>query len=284
MLAQKYRTKERFPEQLREHYEIEKELAYRLRTASPEQRRHLYGRIYEELFRKVPHHPQLIATQNSNTSLSLLADQLQIIRPFIHAGCRMLEIGCGDAAIARAVAPFLTAVYALDVSPSIMQLSSKVPKNLIRITFDGYSLPLRETSIDFAYSNQLIEHLHPDDAREQLHAIYRVLKPGGKYLCITPNRLSGPYDISGYFDPVATCLHLHEYTVFELADLFASAGFCRLRIILGASRRLRFSLTPLPVVMVEKILLRLPSQYAVACARKIPLGALRIIRLVGEKL
>lgn len=282
MPAQKPHAEERSCEQLREHYEIEKELAHRLRTASSEHRRHLYSKIYEELFRKVPHHPQLTATQNDHTS-SLVTQQLQVICPFIRADVRMLEIGCGDCALARAVAPLLTAVYALDVSPTVMQPSRDVPKNLFRIAFDGYSLPLREASIDLAFSNQLIEHLHPDDAREQLHAVYRVLKPGGKYLCTTPNRLSGPYDISRYFDRVATGLHLREYTVFELVDLFAQAGFTHLRIILGASRSLRLTLSPLPVMLLEKLLLILPPERAAAYARSIPLGALRIIRLVGEK-
>jgi len=283
MPAQKAPAGERSSKQLREHYEIEKELAHRLRTAPPEHRRHLYAEVYEELFRRVPHHPQRTGTQNNSESLSLIAQQLKVIRPFIHAGFRMLEIGCGDGALARQVAPLLTAVYALDVSPGIMQKPWHVPQNLIRIAFDGFSLPLRDRSIDFAFSNQLIEHLHPDDAREQLQAIYRVLKPGGKYLCITPNRFSGPYDISRYFDPVATGLHLREYAVFELAGLFADAGFSRIRIILGASRSLRLSLVPLPVMALEKLLLTLPPERAAACARSIPLGALRIIRLVGEK-
>ena len=34
--------------------------------------------------------------------------------------------------------------------------------------------------------------------------LYRALKPGAVYVCITPNRLSGPHDISLYFDSVAT--------------------------------------------------------------------------------
>ncbi len=46
-------------EQIREHYEIEKELADRLRLSSRAERRQMYGRVYDELFRRVPHHSQL---------------------------------------------------------------------------------------------------------------------------------------------------------------------------------------------------------------------------------
>jgi hypothetical protein len=45
--------------QLREHYEVERELADALRRAGPHERRSLYATLYDELFRRVPHHPQL---------------------------------------------------------------------------------------------------------------------------------------------------------------------------------------------------------------------------------
>ncbi len=48
----------RSPEQIREHYEIEKELANRLRKASKPERRALYSALYDELYRRVPLHPQ----------------------------------------------------------------------------------------------------------------------------------------------------------------------------------------------------------------------------------
>src|SRR5712692_8694627 len=41
------------------HYEIERELADQLRAAPPELRKELYRTVYNELFRRVPDHPQL---------------------------------------------------------------------------------------------------------------------------------------------------------------------------------------------------------------------------------
>ena len=38
----------RDPEALRRHYEVERELADRLRGAAPDERRHLYGAVYDE--------------------------------------------------------------------------------------------------------------------------------------------------------------------------------------------------------------------------------------------
>jgi hypothetical protein len=72
-----------------------------------------------------------------------------------------------------------------------------------------------------------MEHLHPEDALEQLQNIYKSLAPSGIYICITPNRLSEPHDISKYFDEEATGFHLKEYTVTELYELFRTVGFSK---------------------------------------------------------
>jgi hypothetical protein len=55
----KVRTDGRSPERIRHHYEVEKELASKLRSASREQRRELYSKVYEELWKRVPDHPML---------------------------------------------------------------------------------------------------------------------------------------------------------------------------------------------------------------------------------
>jgi hypothetical protein len=48
----------RTAEELRQHYEIEKELATRLRNSSRGERAAMYTQVYDELFRRVPKHPQ----------------------------------------------------------------------------------------------------------------------------------------------------------------------------------------------------------------------------------
>jgi hypothetical protein len=91
--------------------------------------------------------------------------------------------------------------------------------------------------VDLAYSNQVIEHLHPDDAAEQLSNILAVLKQGGRYICITPSRLDGPHDVSRFFDDTATCFHLKEYTHSELRNLFLRVGFQRVDAYAGYQRK-----------------------------------------------
>lgn len=59
-------------EQIREHYEMEKELANRLRFATKQERRTLYSSLYDQLFTRVPHHPQLTRKSSPSKKSKLL--------------------------------------------------------------------------------------------------------------------------------------------------------------------------------------------------------------------
>ena len=72
----------RTQEQLLEHYNIEKELANRLRNASKEERRHLYTFLYDELFRRVPLHPQLTRKKSQEQTILAVNDQINYLKFF----------------------------------------------------------------------------------------------------------------------------------------------------------------------------------------------------------
>jgi len=167
-----------------------------------------------------------------------------------------LEIGCGDAALGFAAAEQVRTVYGLDVTDALIDFGA-APANFRFLRTGGVEIPLPANEIDFAYSNQLMEHLHPDDAADQLTEVCRVLKPGGRYMCITPSRVTGPHDVSCYFDYEATCLHLKEYDYGALRGLFRLAGFQNFSC--SASIRGREIRLPYPAVRaVERGLLLLP--------------------------
>jgi SAM-dependent methyltransferase len=210
--------------QLKEQYEIEKSLAAQLRNASRADRRELYSSAYDELFRRVPHHSQLTKKASVEERNLQVAGQLRFLDPFLTPESTFLEIGAGDCALSLAASKRVQQVYAVDVSEQITH-TEQMPRNFSLILTDGTSIPVPRCSVDVAYSNQLMEHLHPDDALEQLTNIFGVLKPGGRYICLTPNRLTGPHDVSRYFDRQATGFHLREYTFRELVKLMRRVGF-----------------------------------------------------------
>ena len=266
---------------LKEHYEVERELATRLREAPAGERLALYTSLYDELFRRLPNHPQLQRKHDSDVTRTLVALQMVILRRYLRPDSIYLEVGPGDCALVREAARHVRHCYAIDVSTEITR-TDDWPLNLELIISDGSSVPVSECSVDVAYSNQLMEHLHPDDARQQLTNLHRALRPGGSYICRTPSRLSGPHDISAYFDDVATGFHLREYTFTDLAALFKAAGFRRLEAFLVF--RGRFLSHPLfPVLALEWFLDRLPRGLRRKVARVRPVQLLLGVNLVGRK-
>lgn len=239
----------------REHYRIERELADRLRVAPRDQRAALYGEVYDELFRLVRDHPQ--RTKNPQARLKEAEGAWSLVRRFVGPDRCILEVGAGDFVFAALAAEHARRVIAVEVSEMVASDVER-PSNLDVVISDGVDIPVPPASVDLVFSDQLIEHLHPEDARVHVANVFRALRPGGSYVCITPNRLSGPHDISRHFDDQPTGLHLREYSSTELRSLFREAGFRRVRFYFG--RRGSYFESPWPLVAVAEWLLDvLPS-------------------------
>lgn len=269
-------------EQITEHYEIEKELAKRLLDAQQQERAHLASSLYDELYRRVPQHPQHTQKNSVEDAKRALNIQMSFLQPFLKDCRTFLEVGPGDCAVSLEVSKVVNIAYAVDVSSEITKVM-QAPDNFRFVLSDGCSVPVECNSIDIAYSNQLMEHLHPDDAREQLENIYKALVKGGRYLCITPSHLTGPHDVSKYFDEVATGFHLKEYSIFELHDLFREIGFSNVKTYVGAHGMF----LPIPVyllVVLENAVLSLPPKIRKPVASSLPIrGFLNMIRMLGIK-
>jgi SAM-dependent methyltransferase len=252
--------------QLREHYAIERALAQRLREAPADKRGPLYAQVYGELFTRVPHHPQLRRRASEERSAQV-DRELHFLAGLLTADLAVLEVGAGDLALSRRLAEMVGEVHAVDVASEIADGHAAAANLHIYLT-DGPRLPLVDGSVVLAYSNQLIEHLHPHDALEHLREVFRVLAPGGRYLCVTPNALTGPWDISRMFSTSPAGLHLHEYSNRELAALLATVGFVEIRAVVPGRLAARevpawffttpeLALQPLPV-RVRRLLLAGP--------------------------
>lgn len=266
------------------HYREEREIAARLRAAQTfEERQRISATMYDELFRRVPDHPRLGKRDAAEASLHQAKGvewDLVFLREYLKPGCTFLEIGAGDCALSKRVAENASAVYAVELCD---QTSGKLPSNLRVIISDGRSIPVAAGTVDVAFSDQLMEHLHPEDAAVQLRNIYRALRPGGAYLCITPNRLYGPSDVSWHFDDEApTGFHLHEYTLAEIREAMRKAGFGRVVVYVGA-RGWFMRFPAAPVLAVEKLLQSLPLRLRRTIAKFKPMRALLGLRVATIK-
>ncbi len=271
----------RTPEQIREHYEVERELTERLHVAKREERAGLYTEVYEELYRRIPHHRKLLQKEMADAQGDLVERQVRWLRPSLTPESTFLEIGAGDCLVTFEIAKLVKKAIAVEVSET-MAGHPDTPDNFELLITDGTSILVPPGSVSVAYSQQLMEHLHPEDALEQLRNVYEALEPGGCYFCVTPNRTTGPYDISRHYDDVATCLHLKEYTIGELAGIFRDVGFSEVHLYVGAQSSPR-KLPTWPFALIESLLAPFPRSLKIRLARLLRPRVLFSFRLLGIK-
>lgn len=267
--------------ELKQHYEVEKQLASRLKTANLSERRTLYSSMYAELLQTVPLHPQHTRKADPRKAEEEAADKMCLLERFLTPSTRFLEIGAGNCCLSLRVAQRVAKAFALEVNEVVFR--NVTPSNSLELVLsDGCTVPVPPGSIDVAYSYQVMEHVHPDDAREQLLNIYNALRPGGVYICVTPNRAAGPHDISQYFDPVATGFHLKEYTWSELSRLFRAVGFSKVEGYAGVKKK--YFKVPLRLLcLLESVLFLLPDAIRRKAANLKGVNNLLFITAVAEK-
>ena len=99
----------------------------------------------------------------------------------------------------------------------------------------NFLVTIDEESLDIVFSDQLIEHFHPEETELHFRLVNRILKKGGKYIFRTPHALTGPHDISKYFCDEPEGFHLKEWTFSELNIVSASENLPPLIAIIANS-------------------------------------------------
>lgn len=106
-----------------------------------------------------------------------------LVRAHLHRSSRLLDLGCGRGGLVEQLNHPLSQV--LGVDPDLSSLREhRLP--LPRAKAFSHQLPFAAGVFDLVFASWLLEHLsHPDkDFRE----LARVLRPGGVFVFITPNR------------------------------------------------------------------------------------------------
>jgi SAM-dependent methyltransferase len=116
-------------------------------------------------------------------------DSVTIYREKVDAvttpGSSILDLGCGHADVLRTV--FAKSAYCFGVDPDIRALekNQSVPH---RVAGVGEHLPFRDGQFDVVAAAWVIEHL--DDPLGVGLEVHRVLRPGGRFVFLTPNALN----------------------------------------------------------------------------------------------
>ena len=131
----------------------------------------------------------------------------------------VLEAGCGEGYGAAVLAGVARLVCGLDYDELTAAHVGKVYSRVRAVRGNLARLPLRTSTVDVVANLQVIEHLW--NQAEFLAECRRVLRPGGRLLITTPNRLT----FSPGRDTPLNPFHTRELSPSELDDLIRSAGF-----------------------------------------------------------
>lgn len=212
-------------EQVRNQYLVEKELAERIKRANRDERKIIYHTMYDELFDRVPDHPRLRRRRDERMTELVNRDKMLLVRRFIDDSTIFAEFAPGDCRFSFEIAKYVKRVIAIDISDQ-RNPDDPEPENFELIVYNGFDLDeVSDASVDVVFSDQLIEHFHPEDTKYHFELVLRILKPGGKYIFRTPHSLLGPHDISARFSDEPEGLHLKEWSYMEILELLKAVEY-----------------------------------------------------------
>ena len=215
------------------------EYARRLKSAHAEDRAALYFEAYSAVARLRWGTSSDLAAPEERTA-GTNRELAETIRALCGVQDDVIEFGAGRGFTAMVIAPHVRSYTATDVAdPSLDEtsrlLATRCPHADCRvIKCAGTEIIHRfpPASFSVALSIDVTEHLHPDDAREHYRQVLQILRPGGRYIISTPNRLSGPHDITRIVYPDVKeplGFHLNESSYTDLSRELRRAGFSRIR-------------------------------------------------------
>lgn len=212
-------------EMIRKHWDLERYLAGLLMKSTPKNRWEVFEACYTRLYGELKWLNMFV-----DTDLSAQLDESEKLWVDLigKPPKKIYEIGSGKGRLISVLANSGFLCTATEITPERGQALTGARPNLEWHISDGVHLYRFEPSntYDVVISNNLVEHLHPDDILEHLRGVHYILKPGGSYILTTPHAHFGPHDISRIFGCIKPLgMHLHEYTYRELVKIASNAGF-----------------------------------------------------------
>ena len=107
----------------------------------------------------------------------------KLIRKYMRHGQRILDAGCGRYLTFSKDLSDVAQVVGIDLEPTLETANQEFP---FGVRGDLSRLPFPPESFDMVISRSVVEHLI--DPCEVFREFYRVLRPGGKVVIITPNK------------------------------------------------------------------------------------------------
>jgi ubiquinone/menaquinone biosynthesis C-methylase UbiE len=148
----------------------------------------------------------------------------------VKIGDKVLDVGCGTGNLtltAKSTAGVSGAVYGIDAAPEMIEVARKKAK---QAGFDAVfevglieKIPFPDASFDVVISRLVIHHLPDDLKRKAFAEIFRVLKPGGRFLVADFRPPTNP--ILSHVTSALVGQHMMQTDVTSIPPLLSAAGF-----------------------------------------------------------
>lgn len=243
-------------DELKAQARLEGELTDRLLRSTPENRWSEFSEAYGRLFSELPWHRNNESPANDR--------DYEIWRRLLGPARKILEIGSGGGGLIRHLAARGFQAYGSEVTRERGEKCVPNGEGVEWLQTDGVNLShfVAENGFDAVFSDQVFEHLHPDDHLTHLSEARKVLASGGRYILRAPHRSGGPRDLSEIFGlDEAVFLHLCEPDYALMHSLCLRAGFDRVSAVL-ASGRLGVALASPLFLRYQLAIERLESKFA----------------------
>lgn len=226
-------------EMVLKHWELEKDLARQLLQSTPDNRWETFEQCYSRLYSELD---WLNQPAEDSASAGETDRQYSIWRELVGKSTkRIYEIGSGKGELIAYLASCGHSCKGSEITLERGKIHAPSRSNLSWGNTDGIHLLRFESraTYDLVISNQVIEHMHPDDLVEHFKQAKAILVDGGKYIFTTPNKYAGPSDISRVFNcdkPMG--MHLKEYSYYELNNILKKSGFSRVSSVLRVPNKI----------------------------------------------
>jgi 2-polyprenyl-3-methyl-5-hydroxy-6-metoxy-1,4-benzoquinol methylase len=142
-----------------------------------------------------------------------LFESYEFARAQFGAGDHVVDIACGDGYGCRILSAQVGQVLGIDINESLIANNNqRNDDDNIRYAVDNaFGLSLGDASVNGATAMEVIEHLPVDQVDTFVKEVRRVVKPGGAFICSTPQNSHGEIPVVPW--------HVREYSAPELRTI-----------------------------------------------------------------
>ena len=146
----------------------------------------------------------------------------------LQAGARVADLGCGSGVFTEILRRRGYSAIGIDISPKLVAVGRAKYPGLELLEGDAENLPFESGSLDGVLLSGLVHHF--SDPRRLAAEVFRVLRPGGRFVAFDPNR-ANPFmwlyrdRSSPFYSSVGVTENERPVLARQMRSIFSSEGF-----------------------------------------------------------